>query len=172
MQSNKAYKNAISTASKYDEATVIDVYIQAFYQGRSDMSAGVLELMGGIIGAVLTVESVVGLYMLGEGLLAGGATAAVKGSKNLIPKGKAANHLFKGANKLADTPANRALIENISNGKPLVVDKFGKSWYRGVDASGNGVYSYTQNGVVKGAGYTSFNREQLINHIINTVGVK
>ncbi|MCZ2101159.1 MAG: hypothetical protein LC107_06445 [Chitinophagales bacterium] len=97
---------------------------------------------------------------------------AAKVVTNLIPEGKLANHLFKGAGKLADNPANRTLIQKIANGKPLVVDKFGKSWYRGVDAAGNGVYSYTQNGIVKGAGYTNFNNEQLINHIIKTVGIK
>lgn len=97
---------------------------------------------------------------------------AAKGVTNLIPQGKLANHLFKGADKLADNPANRTLIQKIANGKPLVVDKFGKSWYRGVDAAGNGVYSYTQNGIVKGACYTKFNNEQLINHIIKTVGIK
>ncbi len=81
---------------------------------------------------------------------------------NIIPEGKLANHLFKGAGKLADNPANRTLIQNISNGKPLVVDKFGKSWYRGVDASGRGIYSYTQNGIVKGAGYTDLSAAEII----------
>ncbi len=87
---------------------------------------------------------------------------AAKGATNLIPKGKLANHLFKGTGKLVDNPANRSLISKISNGKPLVADKFGKSWYRGVDASGKGIYSYTQNGVVKGAGYTNLSAAEII----------
>jgi hypothetical protein len=91
---------------------------------------------------------------------------------NFIPEGNLANHLFKGAGKLIDSPENRVLIQNISNGKVLVVDKFGKSWYRGIDAAGSGIYSYVQNGVVKGAGYTNFNEDELINHIIKAVGVK
>jgi hypothetical protein len=94
--------------------------------------------------------------------LQGVKVGVAKAVKNVIPKGKLANHLFKGANKLADTPANRVLIQEISNGKALVVDKFGKSWYRGVDASGRGIYSYTQNGVVKGACYTDLSAAEMI----------
>ena len=85
-----------------------------------------------------------------------------KGATNLVPQGKFANHLFKGVGKLADIPANRRLIQNISNGKVLVVDQFGKSWYRGLDGTGKAVYSYTQNGVVKGAGYTNLSELQMI----------
>jgi hypothetical protein len=64
-------------------------------------------------------------------------------------------------NKLADNPANRTLIQNISNGKPLVVDGFEKSWYRRIDAAGKGIYTYTQNGTVKGAGYTNLSAAKL-----------
>jgi hypothetical protein len=87
---------------------------------------------------------------------------ATKGVTNLIPEGKLANHLFKGAGKLADTPANRTLIEKISNGKPLGVDQYGKAWYIGVDAAGKPIYSYTQNGVVKGAGYMNMTPAEMI----------
>ena len=90
------------------------------------------------------------------------SSTAVNEITNLIPEGKLANHLFKGTDKLVDNPANRTLIQNISNGKPLVVDIFGKSWYRGVDAAGNGIYTYTQNGIVKGAGYTNLSAAELI----------
>ncbi len=90
------------------------------------------------------------------------AKFGAKGVTNAMPKGNLANHLFKGTGKLVDNPANRALITKISNGKPLVVDKFGKSWYRGVDTSGKGIYSYTQNGVVKGAGYTNLSAAEII----------
>lgn len=84
------------------------------------------------------------------------------GSKNIIPEGKLANHLFKGVGKLADNPTNRTLIQNISNGKPLVVDAFGKSWYRGLDDAGKAIYTYGQNGVVKGAGYTNLSAAEMI----------
>jgi hypothetical protein len=60
---------------------------------------------------------------------------------NLIPEGELANHLFKGAGKLADNAANRALIQTISNGNALGVDAFGKSWYSGIDATGKLIYS-------------------------------
>jgi len=81
---------------------------------------------------------------------------------NVIPDGKMANHLFKGAGKLANTPANRALIQKISNGKPVGVDPYGKSWYTGVDASGNQIYAYAQNGIIKGAGYMNMTAKEMI----------
>jgi hypothetical protein len=74
------------------------------------------------------------------------------GSKNVMVEGKLANHLFKGAGKLADTPAKRALITKISNGKSLGVDAYGKSWYANTLGNGTQIYSYTQNGIIKGAG--------------------
>jgi RHS repeat-associated protein len=88
--------------------------------------------------------------------------AAAKEGLNLIPEGKLANHLFKGAGKLADNPANRTLIQNIANSKALGVDAFGKSWHMGLDGAGKSIYTYTQNGVVKGAGYATMSAEQMI----------
>ena len=90
------------------------------------------------------------------------ATTVTKTVTNIVPQGNLANHLFKGVGKLADNPANRTQIQKISNGKALVVDAYGKTWYRGVDAAGKGVYSYTQNGVVKGAGYTDLSAAEMI----------
>jgi len=89
------------------------------------------------------------------------ATAA-KGVTNLIPEGKLANHLFKGARKLADNPANRSLIQKISNGKALGIDPHGKSWFFGVDGAGKSIYSYAEKGIVKGAGYASMTAEEMI----------
>jgi RHS repeat-associated protein len=77
---------------------------------------------------------------------------AARIAKNIIPEGKLANHLFKGANKLADTPANRKLITEISNGRSLGVDSYGKSWYAKTLSDGRQIYTYTQNGIIKGAG--------------------
>ncbi len=77
---------------------------------------------------------------------------AAKGVMNLIPEGKLANHLFKGANKLVDNPTNRNLISEISNGKALGIDAYGKSWFARTMGDGTQIYTYTQNGVVKGAG--------------------
>lgn len=74
------------------------------------------------------------------------------GAKNMMLEGKLANHLFKGAGKLADTPANRALITKISNSKSLGVDAYGKSWYAKTLGNGTQIYSYSQNGIIKGAG--------------------
>ena len=90
------------------------------------------------------------------------ADEVAEGVMNIIPEGKLANHLFKGAGKLADNPSNRALIKNLANGKSLGVDSFGKSWYMGIDESGKSIYTYTQNGIVKGAGYTTMTTEQMI----------
>jgi RHS repeat-associated protein len=73
-------------------------------------------------------------------------------SRNLIPEGSLANHLFKGPNKLADTPQNRKIIEQISNRKTLGVDKYGKNWYAKTMPDGTQIYTYSQNGVIKGAG--------------------
>ena len=70
--------------------------------------------------------------------------------------------MFKGAGKLADNPANRTLIQKIANGKPPGVDAYGKSWYMGVDGAGKSVYTYTQNGVVKGAGYATMTPAEMI----------
>lgn len=105
-------------------------------------------------------EAVKWVFRGGKWVLSG--TRAAKGVTNLIPEGKLANHLFKGAGKLADNPANRTLIQKIANGKPLGVDAYGKSWYMGVDGAGKSVYTYTQNGVVKGAGYATMTPAEMI----------
>lgn len=68
----------------------------------------------------------------------------------------------EGLHVTVQVEGNRTLISRISNGKPLVVDEFGKSWFRGVDASGRGIYSYTQNGIVKGSGYTNLSAAEII----------
>lgn len=103
-------------------------------------------------------------YAIGGEFIGAGfrAIRAAKGVTNLIPEGKLANHLFKGAGKLADNPANRSLIQNLANSKALGVDAFGKSWHMGLDGAGKSIYTYTQNGVVKGAGYATMTAEQMI----------
>jgi RHS repeat-associated protein len=111
-----------------------------------------LWLGGAKLGSWL-VRGVAGLFV---------EAAAEEVVTNLIPEGELANHLFKGAGKLADNAANRALIQTISNGNALGVDAFGKSWYSGVDAAGKSIYSYTQNGVVKGAGYMTMTPAEMI----------
>lgn len=87
---------------------------------------------------------------------------AARMATNVIPEGKLANHLFKGMNKLADTPSNRVLISRISNSRSIGMDPYGKVWYSGADASGNLIYTYTQNGIVKGAGYMNMTVEEMI----------
>jgi RHS repeat-associated protein len=80
------------------------------------------------------------------------------GAKNIIPEGKLGNHLFSsvsGRVKLLDTAANRALITKISNGRSLGVDAYGKSWYAKNLSNGQQIYSYSQNGIIKGAGVNS-----------------
>ena len=61
-----------------------------------------------------------------------------------------------------DNPNNRTLIEKISNGKALGLDDYGKAWYYGVDATGNAIYTYAKDGIIKGAGYASFTAEEII----------
>jgi spore germination protein YaaH len=55
-------------------------------------------------------------------------------------------------------------ILNIGTGSIVLlgVDTYGKAWYSGVDANGNLIYSYTQNGVVKGAGYMNITAKEMI----------
>ena len=67
-------------------------------------------------------------------------------------EGKLANHLFKGPGKLASTPDNRNSVTKISNGKSIEVNAYGKSWYAKTLGNGTRIYSYTQNGIIKGAG--------------------
>ena len=78
--------------------------------------------------------------------------AATEGLTNMIPEGKLANHLFKGANKLADNLNNRSLISEISNGRALGVDNYGKSWFAKTLSDGRQIYTYAKDGIIKGAG--------------------
>jgi hypothetical protein len=118
-------------------------------------------------------EAVLGWVSTGLAWKSLGAAPAIKttssvtrdvamGGVNTIPEGALANHLFKGTGKLADTPANRVLIQEISNGKSLGIDSYGKAWYSGVDASGNSIYAYAKNGYVKGAGYMNMMPAEMI----------
>jgi hypothetical protein len=89
-----------------------------------------------------------------EGEAAAAETVGAEAA-NLIPEGNLANHIFSGkAGKLIDTPTNRELIREVSNNPANLVgvDKYGKSWYSQILPNGTQIYSYTQNGVVKGAG--------------------
>ncbi len=72
--------------------------------------------------------------------------------RNVIPEGRQANHLFKGLNRLADTPANRRLIEGLTNGRCLGNDPYGKTWFAKTLKDGRQIYAYARNGIVKGAG--------------------
>jgi hypothetical protein len=83
LQNDKAYKNAISVANTQSNQTVKDVYMARFNQGLSEAHAGTLQLMGSIIGAVLTVETAVSIYIGVEGLMAVGGSTIAKGSANL-----------------------------------------------------------------------------------------
>ena len=40
----------------------------------------------------------------------------------------------------------------MSNSSPLGVDIYGKTWYARTMKDGTQIYTYTQNGVIKGAG--------------------
>lgn len=130
------------------------------YVNKCDQFYQLGQVSGKIIGAIVWPK------LIRSSWGAWKAWRAVEKEKNVIPEGKLANHLFKGNDKLADNPDNRKLIQEISNGKPVLVDRFGKSWYRGVDASGKGIYTYTRNGIVKGAGYTDLSADELVAKIV------
>ena len=101
------------------------------------------------------------LFIVSEGAVAG-ISAALKGVRwvgrgvrNVIPKGKLAGHIFSNkAGKLIDNVANRKLITNLTNNSKHLqgIDKYGKSWYAHTLDNGTQIYSYTRNGIVKGAG--------------------
>lgn len=147
--STKLAKN--KNFSRFSEKIAIPIIIGLITEGMGSM--------------FFSSSAKVGLETAGKGVNLGKKYVSypvIKKVANLIPEGKRANHLFKGANKLADNPANRTLIETISNGKPLGVDAYGKSWYMGVDGAGKSVYTYTENGVVKGAGYATMSAKEMI----------
>lgn len=125
--------DAISEAYTYGEIKSSN-WVESGHNGRVNWALSKSET--GINGEVLVYES----------------SVAARGVTNAIPKGKLANHLFKGTGKLVDNPANRALIQKISNGKSLGVDQYGKSWFAKTLDNGTQIYTYTRNGVVKGAG--------------------
>ncbi|MDR3711316.1 MAG: hypothetical protein P4L51_00750, partial [Puia sp.] len=145
---------------KVDEKgrTVTDLKKLGYWVGNAPEGVGDGAFWGALLwlaGEKLTSWALGGI----SGWFAKGATEE---AVNLIPEGNLANHLFKGAGKLADNPANREIIQKIANGKALGVDAYGKSWYMGLDGTGKSVYTYTQDGVVKGAGYATMTAEEMI----------
>ena len=134
------------------------IFSNAFYLEKSEDRLRNVFLENDLINTCKS-ESDLLVY---RSLVSSSNAKAAKWVTNLIPEGKLANHLFKGAGKLADNPANRTLIQNISNGKALGVDAFGKSWYTGLDAAGKSIYSYGQNGIIKGAGYINMTPAEMI----------
>ncbi|RYD52416.1 MAG: hypothetical protein EOP52_09675 [Sphingobacteriales bacterium] len=85
-----------------------------------------------------------------------------KRQRNILPQGKQANHVFSNKDgKFADTKANRKMIERFSN-KPenySHTDNRGKDWYQEMNSDGTQNWSYSQNGVIKGAGVNQTPRE-------------
>ena len=79
-----------------------------------------------------------------------------------LPKDKAINHIFSGkSGKLIDTVKNRRIIENLTNNVSnyLGKDVYGKCWYAKTLKSGKQIYSYVQNGIIKGAGLNGIPRD-------------
>ena len=65
------------------------------------------------------------------------------------------NHIFSEKPlKLADTPENRKIIENLVNNSKYYLGKdiHGKEWYAKTLRSGKQIYSYVRDGIIKGAG--------------------
>jgi RHS repeat-associated protein len=86
LQNKKAYRNAISTASKYSSKTVKEVYMKAFSFGRSEMSKKVLALTFGIVGGIIGGE-----YLLAGGIIStnfwAGKAAISAGSQAIFNDG-------------------------------------------------------------------------------------
>lgn len=79
----------------------------------------------------------------------------VGGIFNKVPDGNAANHIFSSKpGKFVDTPENRKILEDLSNNSNnyLGKDQYGKEWYAQTLEDGTQVYSYTQDGIIKGGG--------------------
>jgi hypothetical protein len=83
--------------------------------------------------------------------------------RNRVPIGKLANHIFSGkvtqkyagAFKFVDTPANRALIDDIVNdyNNFMGIDSYGKQYFSKILPDGTTAWAYVQDGLVKGAGW-------------------
>lgn len=138
----------------------LNVAADAYYGEFKNMSTGNkafgigLSFLGGGLNALGAAKMAkVAFPKPHAGLVDVGKLTGTFIAENAIPEGKAANHLFSGAvGKLSDTPVNRSLITEISNGVALGVDKYGKSWFARTLSDGTQIYSYAQNGIIKGAG--------------------
>jgi len=149
MQILKPEKTSISVES-LSEGEFLDQEDPKFVSEQQRMN---FEINKFLLDAVLIVDGVAGL----SAVKWGGTKLFVKGLfgaeiKNVMLEGKLANHLFKGEGKLLDTPSNRAFITKVSNGKSIGIDAYGKSWYCKTLSNGKQIYTYTQNGIIKGAG--------------------
>ncbi|WP_427501413.1 RHS repeat-associated core domain-containing protein [Methylomonas sp. MED-D] len=120
----------------------------SYYGQSSSLAQDVFQLPGVQMSLLPAVFTPVSLEEAGLFAISGGF-------KNTIPTGKLANHIFSGKEgKLEDSIANRELLTKLSNeiANFIGVDKYGKSWFSQTMPDGSQVYSYTQNGVIKGAG--------------------
>ena len=79
---------------------------------------------------------------------------------NSIPEGAAASHIF--GNGLADTPENRALLENTANNLGVLVgiDDDRNAWSAGLQADGSIIWTQAKDGVILNAGI--YNQQQSV----------
>ena len=109
MQNNSTYQHSIDVAKNHSSQTVQEVYNKRYKQSRSDLYRGTLELMSGIIGGVLTVETGVSIYVGIRGMIGVSKNiirslddlsslrgATWKEAKSVIPKGWKRTSLNKG----------------------------------------------------------------------------
>ncbi len=78
-----------------------------------------------------------------------------RGKSKLPTKDAQVKHIFRDAPEhLADTPANRALLETTANNSKnfLGVDKYGASWYAEIQPDGSQIWVKTYNGTISNGG--------------------
>ena len=133
LQNASISQGKLDNFSREDEAVQLGVNIAGAVEGGYGLTKAVALLKNGLNGLKT-------LFSFG------------RSATNIIPEGKLGNHLFKGVDKLLDTPANRQLITQISNEKSLGIDVYGKNWFAKNLSNGKQIYSYSKDGIIKGAG--------------------
>ena len=136
LQNASVSQGKLDNFSREDEAVQLGVNIAGSVEGGYGLTKAVALLKNGLNGLKT-------LFSFG------------RSATNIIPEGKMANHIFSGdVGKFMDNVANRTLISELSNNSEnlLGISQYGTSWYAKTLENGTQIYSYTQNGIVKGAG--------------------
>lgn len=144
----------INAHTNPDETAQSSATITYDYQYIAKNSSGKLEDRRGKTEYTTKETEPFGTNLYKDAVTAYKALSKPPQFKNRVPEGKEANHIFQGKKgKFEDTDANRSYLEKFSNGDNYAgKDKYGKEWHYKTLEDGTQHYSYTQDGVVKGAG--------------------